>query len=89
MTLRYHHVEETHCNEKTANSVLTVSVMAVTLGLAVWCSGDLDIHVGQLLCASAVLDVCCLAPVQAISSVAQLSSNKNSMISIHFCSGAR
>ena len=52
------------------NSVHTVGVLAVTLGLGGSSLGNLDVYVDQLLCAGAVLRACCLAPVHARSSVA-------------------
>ena len=59
------------------NSVHTVGVLAVTLGLAVCWDGDLRVYARQLLCAGAVLRACRLAPVQAKRSVASLSSEKH------------
>ena len=68
------------------NSVHTVGVLAVTLGLDVWSGGNLDVYGGQLLCAGAVLRACCLAPVQAKHSVAPLSSEKHNGFSTLFLS---
>ena len=66
------------------NSVHTVGVLAVTLGLAVWSGGDLDVYGDQLLCAGAALRACCLAPVQAKRSVASLFTEKHNRFSTLF-----
>ena len=68
------------------NSVHTVGVLAVTLGLDVCSAGNLDVYVDQLSCAGAVLRACCLAPVQARRSVAPLSSEKHNGFSTLFLS---
>ena len=71
---------QSSCFRKTKyspNSVHTVGVLAVTLGLAVWCGGNLDVYDGQLLCTGALLGACCLAPVQTKHSVAPLSGEKH------------
>ena len=58
----------------------------MTLGLADWYGGNLDVYDGQLLCAGAVLGACCLAPVQARRSVAPLSLEKHNGFSTLFLS---
>ena len=63
--------------EYSPNSVHTVGVLAMTLGLAVCSAGNLDVYVDQLLCTGAVLGACCLAPVQTKHSVAPLSAEKH------------
>ena len=68
------------------NSVHTVGVLAVTLGLAVWCASHLDVYVDQLLCAGAVLRACRLAPVQTKRSVASLFAEKHNGFSTLFLS---
>ena len=59
------------------NSVHTVGVLAVTLGLDVLSIAYLDVYVDQLLCAGAVLRACCLAPVQTKRSPAPLFVEKH------------
>ena len=59
------------------NSVHTVGVLAVILGLADLFPGNLDVYGGQLLCTGAVLGAYCLAPVQTKHSVAPLSAEKH------------
>jgi hypothetical protein len=63
---------------------LTVGVLAVTLGLAVWFAGNSRVYGDQLLCAGAALGACCLAPVQAKSSLASLSAEKHNGFSTLF-----
>ena len=68
------------------NSVHTVGVLAVTLGLAIWCAGKSRVYARQLLCAGAVLRACRLAPVQTKHSVASLFAEKHDGFSTLFLS---
>ena len=76
-------------HSNSPNSVHTVGVLAVTLGLGGSSLGNLDVYVAQLLCAGAVLRACCLAPVQARSSVVPLSSEKHNGFSTLFLSAQK
>ena len=71
------------------NSVHTVGVLAVTLGMAGSSVGRFHVYVDQLLCAGAVLGTCCLAPVQARRSVASFSPEKHDGFSTLFLSGQK
>ena len=68
------------------NSVHTVGVLAVILGLAYLCGASRAFFCHQLLCAGAVLRACCLAPVQARRSPAPLSPEKHNGFSTLFLS---
>ena len=71
------------------NSVHTVGVLAVILGLADLYSASRALLCHQLLCAGAVLGACCLAPVQARRSVTPLSPEKHNGFSTLFLSGQK
>ena len=71
------------------NSVHTVGVLAVILGLADSFRASRALFCHQLLCAGAVLGACCLAPVQARRSPTPLSPEKHSGFSTLFLSGQK
>ena len=71
------------------NSVHTVGVLAVILGLADSSGASRALFCHQLLCAGAVLGACCLAPVQARRSPAPLSPEKHYGFSTLFLSGQK
>ena len=75
--------------QNSPNSVHTVGVLAVALGLAVCCAGNLDVYGDQLLCAGAVLGGCRLAPVQTKCLPAPLFAERNIMVSADFVSDTR
>ena len=68
------------------NSVHTVGVLAVTLGMADSFAAYSDVYASQLLCAGAVLRACCLAPVQTKRSPAPLFVEKHNGFSTLFLS---
>ena len=68
------------------NSVHTVGVLAVTLGMADPIAAYSDVYVDSLLCAGAVLRACRLAPVQTKRSVASLFVEKHHGFSTLFLS---
>ena len=65
-------------------SVHTEGVLAVILGLANSALGNLDVYVDQFLCAGCGDHACCLAPVQAKRSLAQLFAETNMIDSAQF-----
>ena len=73
----------------SSNSVHTVGVLAVILGLADLFLASRALFCHQLLCAGAVLGACCLAPVQARRSLAPLSPEKHNGFSTLFLSGQK
>ena len=71
------------------NSVHTVGVLAVTLGLDVWFNGKSHVYGGHFLCAGIADRACCLAPVQARRSLAPLSPEKHNGFSTIFLSAQK